>query len=492
MTSAGIRGDGHSSRGSRWLAAATPALLSLLILTALAPLSSSAPSAASFAHPLARPADGVTLAVTGSSPGSISLGWSASTDLVFDHYEVDYSSSGSSGPWTVLATDSNVADTSFYWSGLAPGQTYWWQVLDYAAVLGATPSNVVGIPQPAAAQLSATLVGPTSANLNWTNGANYAGNVVFASYRILESANGGPYTTLAVITTASERSYPLNALGPGVAYAFYVNTTDGCSGAANCGSSSSSTTSSGGASFSTPRPLSVAAHASSSTIQNGTPDTFLCQASGGQTPYKFSWTFGDGTSASSAGPTHTYPAPGSYTAVCSVVDSFGSAASGQIVVTVSAPSGSSGSGGNNNSSGSGGGGGNGNGAGNSPGGSSLVNPFAGAVLLLILVVAGLSAAIVWMGRRRRMQLTNPGPSPPPSDAPRPTTPSPRAPQAGDPVWEDIPPVGVPPVGAQAASPALDVDQMAPIGEPPQDVDQMMDSLDRVTADSRRRGTNGAA
>ena len=55
--------------------------------------------------------------------------------------------------------------------------------------------------------------------------------------------------------------------------------------------------------------------------------TFSGSASGGVPPYAFNWTFGDGHSSTEASPTHTYTAPGSYTARLRVTDSTQTAVS---------------------------------------------------------------------------------------------------------------------------------------------------------------------
>ena len=49
----------------------------------------------------------------------------------------------------------------------------------------------------------------------------------------------------------------------------------------------------------------------------------------------YHWNFGDGTSANAANPSHTYPAPGLYTAALTVTDNSGLLASATAPVTIS-------------------------------------------------------------------------------------------------------------------------------------------------------------
>jgi PKD repeat protein len=60
------------------------------------------------------------------------------------------------------------------------------------------------------------------------------------------------------------------------------------------------------------------------TVNELTPVSFAGSEAGGIGPYVYSWSFGDGTTASGTlTPTHTYSAPGNYTAVLAVTDGIG-------------------------------------------------------------------------------------------------------------------------------------------------------------------------
>ncbi|MBW2254075.1 MAG: PKD domain-containing protein [Deltaproteobacteria bacterium] len=61
---------------------------------------------------------------------------------------------------------------------------------------------------------------------------------------------------------------------------------------------------------------------------------FTCEATGGNPPVAIAWSFGDGATGSGAATAHTYVAPGSYTAWCTVTDGDGDPASDDVPITV--------------------------------------------------------------------------------------------------------------------------------------------------------------
>lgn len=64
---------------------------------------------------------------------------------------------------------------------------------------------------------------------------------------------------------------------------------------------------------------------------------FTGAASGGTSPYSFSWTFGDGSPASpSQNPSHVYTTTGTYTAVLTVTDAAGNTGSASVAIGVNA------------------------------------------------------------------------------------------------------------------------------------------------------------
>lgn len=178
-----------------------------------------------------------TLSVGGSSPAAISLGWTATNDLTFSEYEVQNSTSSSSGPWTTAGTLSSQSDTSYFASGLAPGTTYWWQVVEVDTLGVQLASNTVQNAQPAVALLTATTLTSSSVKLSWVNHASYGGHVQFESYSVWQAVTGGTASSVGTITSASTTSTEVAGLTTGTSYTFQVETSDRCSGASNCGSS---------------------------------------------------------------------------------------------------------------------------------------------------------------------------------------------------------------------------------------------------------------
>lgn len=64
---------------------------------------------------------------------------------------------------------------------------------------------------------------------------------------------------------------------------------------------------------------------------------FTGSASGGNSPYTYAWTFGDGGSSSSKNPTHTYDSPGQYTATLAVTDNSARTCSDEVQIHASVP-----------------------------------------------------------------------------------------------------------------------------------------------------------
>ena len=81
-------------------------------------------------------------------------------------------------------------------------------------------------------------------------------------------------------------------------------------------------------------PLSASASASPAATDVGLPVTFTCTASGGSSPYNYTWSFGDGTSAWGATASHRYAASGSMSGSCDVKDNAGGLASAPFTVLV--------------------------------------------------------------------------------------------------------------------------------------------------------------
>jgi len=70
----------------------------------------------------------------------------------------------------------------------------------------------------------------------------------------------------------------------------------------------------------TPPPLSAGFTFSPSSPRKNQQVTFTGSASGGTTPYSFSWTFGDGSSGTGSTVTHAYASTGTFTVVLTVKD----------------------------------------------------------------------------------------------------------------------------------------------------------------------------
>lgn len=450
------------------------------------------------------------LTVTGTAPGAISLKWPASTDLLFSNYDVELSTAGSTGPWVSLTTLSSAASTTFYWDGLLPGQTYWWVVL-YNGTLSTTVSSVVQSTQPQVAALTATLAGPTSVLLGWTNAAQYGGNVRFVSYSVMQSTGSGPAVAIANLSSVTPRSFVATSLATATSYQYWVQTTDGCAGAANCGSElRPSTSNSNSASSTTPGALGASVSASSTNVAAGTPDNFTCHPSGGLAPYHYTWSFGDGTSARGRSVSHIFYVAGSYTVTCTVSDLLGTTANGSLSVTAYSASGGGGGTGTGNGSGNGSGTGSGNGT--TPNGTGSpgtghpgkpgsghvpvttpsssapatkhIDPLLIGLLAAVVLACAVLLLLLTLGRRKvaRRGAATPPPGastvadPPPTAGPEPNADAASSARpAAPPVSPSLPPPGNPPgPAARTSGDGLDMDRM-------------MDDLESAVAQARKRG-----
>jgi PKD domain-containing protein len=396
----------------------------------------------------ASPAAGPTLTVTGATPGSIGLAWNSSSGVLFDHYEVSDSTAGPNGPWHAVAALSQASDTAFYWDGLVPGNSYWWEVVAYATPISSATSNVVQQVQPPSPTLTAAMAGPGTVNLSWTNSASYGGSVVFASYVVQESANNGSFTNLTAITEVGVRSDSVSGLQTGTNYRFVLRTSDGCQGASNCASfSSSSVSRSPAVRVSPPDSLAAQIVGAPASLATGATGTFQCAAQGGRSPVTFTWNFGDGRTLPGRNVTHSFVQAGTYPVACLVHDGLGTNASATARVTVAAnASGTSGGGGS-------GGGGGGGLAGPSASTSSLFGPAVAVFLLLTFV-----AAVVWLGwivnRRSRPHSVPPG------------------------AFGQGPALGPPPPGSFPSSGVPEASALPdPPPPPPRDLDELFDQLE---------------
>lgn len=87
----------------------------------------------------------------------------------------------------------------------------------------------------------------------------------------------------------------------------------------------------------TPSHPSASFSYSPASPQAGQPITFTGSASGGVSPYTYSWNFGDSSTGSGSSTTHTYQTAGDYSVILTVRDSTGQNTSATQSVTISSP-----------------------------------------------------------------------------------------------------------------------------------------------------------
>jgi len=85
-----------------------------------------------------------------------------------------------------------------------------------------------------------------------------------------------------------------------------------------------------------PPPLSASFTFKPSSPDAGQAVSFIGSASGGVSPYSYSWSFGDGGTASGSLVSHTFQSAGTYTVILTIKDSAGQIAKSSQTITVNA------------------------------------------------------------------------------------------------------------------------------------------------------------
>ena len=273
------------------------------------------------------------LGYSGITPTSISLNWTLSPDPNFAQYVIQKSNETAIGPYETVVNIGDVATTSYFASGLTPGETEWWLVSYYNESIRYKISNVLEVTQPSLASLSYSMKGPTTVELAWNNNAKYGGLVSFDSYQLIESVDGGTPFPITAINRVETLNFTSEDLTPGTNYSLYLNTTDECS---SCSPPLFSGSASNAIMVIVSGSLSVSASPPPQFVDVGTRVSFTCAASGGAPPYSYSWRFGDGWSGIGATPIYTYTTSGTMSAICTATDALGVTAESGITVSVSA------------------------------------------------------------------------------------------------------------------------------------------------------------
>jgi hypothetical protein len=283
------------------------------------------------------PSASVTITSVSSTPSLAEFSWTESTSVFFTSYALERSTTSASGPWTVMSNITASADDNSSWvGGQTPGASAWWQVITWTmSVLtyAQTASNVIETTQPTLPYLTYTTPLSTEVDLTWTNNASYGGDITFGNYTVYQSTAGGAPHSIESITSASTTTYSVTGLSSGTGYAFYVVTKDDATSSVQAGGSY--TTDSNTVNVGTPEALAASATAQPSSVDVGQAVSLTCVAVGGDTPYSFAWTFGDGGNGAGAVVAHVYATAGPETATCTVSDASLTTAAAPTAITVS-------------------------------------------------------------------------------------------------------------------------------------------------------------
>lgn len=266
----------------------------------------------------------VTLSSTAQTETTVTLSWTKSGDLFFSNYKVNFAYSVN-GPYTNIATISNIDTITYAVAGLNPSTDYYFQIQDTDA-LGNANSTTLQVRTKSNPEISITSQTQTTVSLQWSDYNTYSSLMPFKSYTVQMSTSGssGPWSTLTTITDRTQMTYAVTGLSPGL---YYIRMYDSVGD--NSYISYSNTVS--------VYILSVSISASATTITMGQQVQFSASPEGGSGSYIYQW-YSNGNSVSTSPNFEFNPSEaGSYNIYAVIADSSYSSAtatSNSITVTV--------------------------------------------------------------------------------------------------------------------------------------------------------------
>ena len=198
------------------------------VVSAMNSVGESSDSNEATATPVQPPPVAPTSLVASGGNAIVNLTWAQSTSAGITQNKVYRSTTGSAGPYSLIATIS--AGTSYPDTTVVNGNTYFYTVTavnaggesGQSAYSGATPT----CPLPAAPLGLAAAAGNAQVALSWNTVSGAT------SYNIKRgTVNGGPYTTIASGVTSL--TYTNTSLANGTTYYYVVSAVNACSGGAN-------------------------------------------------------------------------------------------------------------------------------------------------------------------------------------------------------------------------------------------------------------------
>jgi PKD repeat protein len=230
-------------------------------------------------------------------------------------------------------------------TGGTPPYSYRWAFGDSGSSTTQNPSHTYST----AGNYSATLTVTDSQNA--TNSQSLAISVTAAPSPLVATASGNPTSGIVPLAV----NFTGSATGGTSPYTYRWTFGDGSSSTtrnpshtySTAGSYTATLTVTDSQSATNSKSLSISVTAATSQLTaaaSANPTSgvaplavnFTGGATGGTTPYSYSWSFGDGGSSSTQNPSHTYSASGSYTATLSVTDAQNASNSKSLTISVTA------------------------------------------------------------------------------------------------------------------------------------------------------------
>lgn len=169
----------------------------------------------------AAPAAPTGVSAAATSPQSVNVRW---TSVVAGATGYKVMRAAATGAFAEVGRVSGATTLNFADTSVSPNRQYRYQVVALGATLQSNPSATASVttPMAAPANLTATIVAPTTVRLQWQNRDPSA-----TAFVISRSVAGGAWATLVRVNGGTSVSYLDSTVSRGVAYAYRIQAVSG-------------------------------------------------------------------------------------------------------------------------------------------------------------------------------------------------------------------------------------------------------------------------